>query len=190
MLVTFLVGCVAASWLSGLLNLRLGSLPQTEMSGLSQSLLDSNLTLLYNPNETWAVCVYQSKRCPFSEALMEKWPDISLTITERNASIRIVQIDAWNNREAAAILEVKVLPTIKLITQGKVYTYRKEFEPSAIVEFFASDYLDLRWFNRLPTSYSLLNKWQLDLFFFTQSIDEHLASFCNSQSFLSRVLCL
>ncbi|KAJ3236231.1 hypothetical protein HDU81_011074 [Chytriomyces hyalinus] len=83
-----------------------------------------------------------------------------------NSAYRIATIDAAVNTRTAALLEVQAYPTIKLIQQGMVWTFRdsQNMTTSNIVRFASEDWKEYAWFNKLPTTWSVWFKLQLDLF--------------------------
>ncbi|KAI8924513.1 hypothetical protein BC831DRAFT_465376 [Entophlyctis helioformis] len=139
----------------------------------SEVLGDANFTLLYNG--TWVLQAYQGVGCPFSDKLQTIWPAIVQEGHVANDTIRFASLDAQQHRAATTVLEVKVFPTIKLIQNGSVFTYRGNLTKAAILDFIAKGYRDLRWYNRLPTTYSLLNKLQLEAYFAVQAIEMYIA---------------
>ncbi|KAJ3297157.1 hypothetical protein HDU79_004531 [Rhizoclosmatium sp. JEL0117] len=114
---------------------------------------DVNMTLLYQGN--WLVAVHaagKSWQCPYSKDLLQRWePEIAQKL---------------QNTRIAALLEVQNYPTVKLLQQGMIWTYKESynFTSESIVDFASDGWKYHMFYNRLPSTWSVWFKLQLDLF--------------------------
>ncbi|KAJ3405175.1 hypothetical protein HDU80_001792 [Chytriomyces hyalinus] len=133
---------------------------------------DANASLL--TSGVWLVAVHADSWCPFSNELLSRWDgEVAATLQNNkslhyhnNSAYRIATIDGAVNTRTAALLEVQAYPTVKLIQQGMVWTFREtqNMSTSKIVQFASEDWKEYAWFNKLPTTWSVWFKLQLDLF--------------------------
>ncbi|KAH9270009.1 hypothetical protein BASA83_007837 [Batrachochytrium salamandrivorans] len=135
---------------------------------LPEVLTDHNYTMLYNGS--WIIQLYQSRRCLFSSELQSLWPNIINTGLQQDEGYRFANIDVWDNVVAATVLEVKALPTIKLIQNGKVFTYLGNSTQPSVMAFIANGTKTARWHNNLPRTYHIMSYFQLKAFVGIQSL--------------------
>ncbi|KAI9351282.1 hypothetical protein BDR26DRAFT_422634 [Obelidium mucronatum] len=138
---------------------------------------DANSTLLRSGN--WLLAIHGVGtywQCPHSVDLLRRWDMEIASVLKSNSSLQfhnnsvynIALIDGCENTRIAALLEVQAYPTVKLIQQGLVWTYRESlnFTSESIVEFAADGWKQHMWYNKLPPTWSVWFKLQLDLFNF------------------------
>ncbi|KAI8607274.1 hypothetical protein BC830DRAFT_1175494 [Chytriomyces sp. MP71] len=137
------------------------------------ALTDANMTLL--TTGVWLIVIHAQPWCPYSAELMRRWTNEIAPALQGNASLqfhsngslyRIAELDATRNTKTAALLEVQAFPTVKLVQKGFVWTYRDSlnFTTPSLVAFASDGWKDSAWYNRLPTTWSLWFKLQLDIF--------------------------
>ncbi|KAH6580175.1 hypothetical protein BASA60_002992 [Batrachochytrium salamandrivorans] len=107
------------------------------------------------------------KPVPLPESL---WPNIIHTGLQQDEGYRFANIDVWDNVVAATVLEVKALPTIKLIQNGKVFTYLGNSTQPSVMAFIANGTKTARWHNNLPRTYHIMSYFQLKAFVGIQSL--------------------
>ncbi|KAI8902884.1 hypothetical protein BC833DRAFT_571947 [Globomyces pollinis-pini] len=116
-------------------------------------LTDADIPSLYD--NQWAILIYLDHH-----QLLQDWSDCQSSLN--NDTIQFATLHASQTR-ALSILEVKLLPVVKFIDNGQVFTYRSMMTKKSI-EKFLSNPRKLKWHNYLPTSYSYWTKLQLDLY--------------------------
>ncbi|KAI8829268.1 hypothetical protein BJ741DRAFT_623464, partial [Chytriomyces cf. hyalinus JEL632] len=133
---------------------------------------DANASLL--TSGVWLIAVHANSWCLFSNELLSCWDgEVAATLQNNkslhyhnNSAYRIASIDGAVNTRTAASIEVQAYPTIKLIQQGMVWTFRdtQNMTTSNILQFASEHWKEYAWFNKLPTTWSVWFKLQLDLF--------------------------
>ncbi|EGF79543.1 hypothetical protein BATDEDRAFT_35444 [Batrachochytrium dendrobatidis JAM81] len=123
---------------------------------------DQNYTMLYNGS--WVVQLYQKRRCSFSARLQLMWPYIIHTGLEHDHQLRFANVEIGQNPVAATVLEIKSLPTLKLIQNGRVFTYIGNMTLPSILTFVSNGTQTARWHNNLPLTYHILSYYQLKAF--------------------------
>ncbi|KAJ3250619.1 hypothetical protein HK103_003296 [Boothiomyces macroporosus] len=71
-----------------------------------------------------------------------------------------------------SLLEVKTIPSLKYLNDGKVYTFEKDMYDEKLVAQFMEKPVE-RHFNYLPLTWSYYTKWQLDLFFYWWDLQDY-----------------
>ncbi|KAJ3072962.1 Coiled-coil domain-containing protein 38 [Podochytrium sp. JEL0797] len=143
------------------------------------TITDQNMTLL--AKGTWLVAIHAAGKdwqCPFSEDLVQRWDSEVASVLRSNTSLlfhnstthNIALVDACENTRIAALLEVQAYPTVKLIQKGLVWTYRDDnFSSASIVEFATDGWKSNGWYNKIPATWSVWFKLQLDIFNFAST---------------------
>ncbi|TPX69864.1 hypothetical protein CcCBS67573_g06739 [Chytriomyces confervae] len=119
---------------------------------------DANASLL--TSGVWIVAVHANAWCPFSNELLSRWDgEVAATLQDRNNRWRRQHTNRRVTRSAS-------VSNYKLIQQGMVWTFRdtQNMTTSSIVQFASEDWKEYAWFNKLPTTWSVWFKLQLDLF--------------------------
>ncbi|KAJ3274658.1 hypothetical protein HDV01_002500 [Terramyces sp. JEL0728] len=78
-----------------------------------------------------------------------------------------------NETELLSLLEVKTIPSLKYLNNGKVYTFEKDLNDEHLVQQFLEKPVE-KYYNYLPLTWSYYTKWQLDLFFFWWDLQDYL----------------
>ncbi|KAJ3122029.1 thioredoxin- transmembrane protein 4 [Nowakowskiella sp. JEL0407] len=128
-------------------------------------LSESNYSVI--ENGTWLVQIY-APWCPFSQKLQQLWPEVVSNLSVYNSSYMFAKVNGPLNPKIASILEIRSYPSIKLIQDGNVWTYDHRNERYAsvgeIVYFVQTKWKLMLFYNRLPKTWSLWHKLQLDIF--------------------------
>lgn len=117
-------------------------------------LTDSDIPKLYT--DVHCILIYHQNR-PHSQILQEYQQVIDEVV---NDTINYSIIEA-HNTEILSILEVKVLPIIKYLENGRVYSMNKRMDLPNMIKFVKNPYKN-HWFNYLPDNYSKWTKWQIE----------------------------
>jgi hypothetical protein len=129
--------------------------------GLSAILLkDEDSSQIYEGK--WALLVFRPG-CRFSQPVVEKWDSIT-TNADLAPDVKVAEIST-ESTQLLSILEVKSLPSIKYIEQGKVFTYEGVVDEDKLSSFLKNPIKQSRVYNYLPESYSIWAKYQYDAFF-------------------------
>ncbi|RKO85221.1 hypothetical protein BDK51DRAFT_33891, partial [Blyttiomyces helicus] len=111
----------------------------------------------------WLVQVY-APWCAHSQKLQAVWPDVVHRLHEYNTTLRYAKVDAAIESGLAALLEIKGYPTVKLISNGNVHTFRDPVSADALILFAAGGWKSQAWYSRLNPTWSFWYKLQLDMF--------------------------
>ena len=101
-------------------------------------------------------------QCKYSNSV--DWEKITQDVKLVNESVVISKVDTKKQPDIAALLELKATPTIKIIWNSTVYTFRGELDQQSLVKFCTTQ-LNSRHATVLPKSYSWLNKAQIQLYY-------------------------
>ncbi|KAJ3080728.1 hypothetical protein HK102_002853 [Quaeritorhiza haematococci] len=93
-------------------------------------------------------------------------PPLLITPTPKPV-VYLARIDATKNTKAAALLEIKGFPSIKLIVNSTIYTFSTPtLTLSTLLDFAHGGYRALPYYNRLPTplTHSIWYQLQLEMY--------------------------
>ncbi|KAJ3055640.1 hypothetical protein HK097_009839 [Rhizophlyctis rosea] len=89
--------------------------------------------------------------------------------------LNFAKIDATVAPNLASLLEVKGYPSVKLITNQTIYTLHSSATLNNLIHFTINGgYLNNTWYNRMPSSFSIWYKLQLQLFNYLHQRKYHL----------------
>ena len=64
------------------------------------------------------------------------WENVALTLKEDTENyVNVAKVDCHNNRELGTRFDIKGFPTIKMLSKGKIYSYKGKRDVESIVEF-------------------------------------------------------
>jgi hypothetical protein len=126
--------------------------------GISSRFTDQDISKLYTGNYT--VFSYHF------ESSLALWEGI-------NTNYSKIEIQS-KETEILSILEIRSFPCIKIIEDGKVYTFDHELSAQRI-ERFLQNYKKSRYYNYLPMNFTIWSKLQLDLYLYMKEYQERLA---------------
>jgi hypothetical protein len=119
--------------------------------------LNKDISRLFSGN--YSLLVYRS---PLE---LQLWSQIVSNHTKLHISTKETKL--------LALLQVKVLPSVKVLQNGKVYTFDKPFTLSKVQDFI-ENCKKSRVYGYLPTSYSKWTFYQLELYFLMVDLQEQL----------------
>jgi hypothetical protein len=104
--------------------------------------------------------------CHHPESNLTFWNDIITNFTK-------IEIESTQT-ELLSILEIRNFPSVKVVENGRVYTFDHEFTIQRINRFLER-YRKSRYYDYLPVSYSVWSKLQLDFYLYMRDYQEKLA---------------